>query len=328
MNKDTAEILICPKCDGDKALDLSIDEQLKNRDVVTGALTCTECQSIFPITNGVARFVEAEDDYCDNFGFQWLKWKDIQIDRLAGHSLSETRFLNDSGWSPEWLENKLILDGGCGAGRFTDVVAGHGARVIACDLSGAIDACRETTQYHDNRVDCIQASLFELPFKEGTFDGVFCMGVVQHTPDPAKVIRSLPKFLKSGGLLAYNFYEKSIYSRIQFIKYGLRLITRYLSVKSTLRLSHFLVKIFFPITYFLAPIRKIRIINFFIPICASHAPELNKEQQYTWTLLDTFDWYGPRYEIRQRHTEVAKMVEGLGLDIVQSRPGVVQAHHK
>ena len=101
-----------------------------------------------------------------------------------------------------------------------------------------------------------------------------------------------------------------------------------MSVEKTLKLSHFLVKIFFPITYFLASIPKIRILNFFIPICASHLPELSKEQQYTWTLLDTFDWYGPSYEIRQRHTEVADIITGLGLIDVRSRSGILQAVQK
>ena len=325
MKQETVDLLVCPKCDGDKALELSIQEKIETDEILTGSLKCSACQTDYPITNGIARFVEVDDDYCENFGFQWQKWKDIQIDRLAGHTLSETRFLSDSGWSRDWLEGKLILDGGCGAGRFTDVAAGLGARVIACDLSGAIDACRETTSYHGGRVDCIQASLFELPFKKGTFDGVFCMGVIQHTPDPARVIRSLPVFLKSGGKLAYNFYEKSVASWGQFIKYGLRFITRTMSVERTLRLSNFLVRLFFPVTHFLAPIPKIRILNFFIPICASHDPDLTKEQQFTWTLLDTFDWYGPRYEIRQRYTEVAETVRGLGLEVVGSRPGVVQA---
>ncbi len=327
MNKNTADILVCPKCQNDKALELAIDEE-RGEDVIAGTLACQDCENEYPITNGIARFVAVNDDYCENFGFQWQKWKDIQIDRLSGHSLSEKRFLGDSGWSPEWIKNKLILDGGCGAGRFSDVVAGHGAHVIACDLSSAIDACRETTLIHDGRVDCIQASLFELPFRQGTFDGVFCMGVIQHTPDPAMVIQSLPRHLKTGGKLAYNFYEKSIFCWGQFIKYGLRLFTRYMSVESTLRLSHFLVKLLFPITYFLAPIPKIRILNFFLPICASHSSELNKDQQLTWTLLDTFDWYGPRYEKRQRHWKVAQMLEAQGMIEVESRSGIVQAIQK
>jgi 2-polyprenyl-3-methyl-5-hydroxy-6-metoxy-1,4-benzoquinol methylase len=328
LRQETLDLLVCPKCDADMPLDLAISNKNEIDDILTGSLKCSGCKTDYPITNGIARFVETKEDYCENFGFQWQKWKDIQIDRLAGHKLSETRFLNDSGWSSDWLAGKLILDGGCGAGRFSDVAASSGARVISCDLSNAIDVCRETTLTHHGLVDCIQASLFELPFRKGTFDGVFCMGVIQHTPDPARVIRSLPQFLKSEGKLAYNFYEKSIFCWGQFIKYGLRFITRHMSVEKTLKLSHFLVKIFFPITYFLASIPKIRILNFFIPICASHLPELSKEQQYTWTLLDTFDWYGPSYEIRQRHTEVADMVSSLGLIEVHSRSGIVQAVQK
>ena len=45
---------------------------------------------------------------------------------MSGHRLSETRFFNDIHWESAWLKDKLILDAGCGAGRFADVAALHG----------------------------------------------------------------------------------------------------------------------------------------------------------------------------------------------------------
>ena len=73
------------------------------------------------VSGGIPRFVVPDDDYCENFGFQWQEWRTLQIDRLSGHHLSEERFFRDSRWSADWLKGKLILDAGCGAGRF----AGH-----------------------------------------------------------------------------------------------------------------------------------------------------------------------------------------------------------
>ncbi|MCH6584078.1 MAG: hypothetical protein IH808_13890 [Proteobacteria bacterium] len=43
--------------------------------------------------------------------------------------MSATRFLADSRWPPSWLAGKLILDAGCGAGRFADE-----ARAVVADL--------------------------------------------------------------------------------------------------------------------------------------------------------------------------------------------------
>ncbi len=83
-----------------------------------------------------------------------------------------------------------------------------GANVVACDLSGAIDACRRTTIDHEERVTCIHASIYNLPLRAGVCDAVYCFGVIQHTPDPARTITTHPRFLKDGGSLARNFYER------------------------------------------------------------------------------------------------------------------------
>lgn len=325
LRTDLIDILSCPSCRADAPLEASGTADAKGH-IVSGELHCTACGARYPITGGVPRFVAASEDYCGNFGYQWQKWRTLQIDRLSGHHLSEQRFVGDSRWPPEWLAGKLILDAGAGAGRFSDVAAGLGARVIAVDISQAIDACRETTSVHDDTpegdVDCIQASLFDLPLREGVFDAVYCMGVIQHTPDPAALMKALPRHLKPGGRLAYNFYEEGLWRRLQVVKYGLRLITPHLPIGATLALSRFLVAVFYPLTRTLAKVRKIRILNHFIPIAAVHDPQLSAEQQRAWTLLDTFDWYGARFEKRQHHERVAAILRANGLEQVESRAGL------
>jgi SAM-dependent methyltransferase len=321
MHLSLLEILACPKCAQDAELELygTPDD---SGVVQEGSLSCTACQASYVIENAIPRFIDNHENYCQNFGFQWQKWKDIQIDRLSGHHLSENRFFSDTRWDRDWMEGKLILDAGCGAGRFTDVALSSGARVVAIDLSGAIDACRETTEIHGQKIDCIQASLFALPFKKGVFDGVYCIGVIQHTPNPEAVISGLPQYVRHGGKVAYNFYEEGLWRRLQVPKYALRLITPHLPISITLGMTKFLVACLFWLTGFLAPIRKIRILNHFIPICAVHDPALSREQQYVWTLLDTFDWYGPRYEKRQNHGRVAELMTSAQLENVTSEPGL------
>ena len=321
MYRDVLDILACPKCGNDHALDLEVSENV-GEDVITGLLHCPSCDAQYPITNGIPRFVGSDAEDFGNFDFQWNKWSAIQIDRLSGHSLSEDRFLSDSRWDREWIRGKRILDAGCGAGRFADVAASLGANVIACDLSGAIDACRRTTMVHGGRVTCIQSSIYDLPLRKGVFDAVYCFGVIQHTPDPARTISILPRFLKDGGFLALNFYERGWRARTQLVKYTLRALTRRLSARRNLWISNVLVACFFPVTELLSRIRVIRQINHFVPIAAYHPRALSRAQQRTWTLLDTFDWYGPKYEIRQNHQEVAELVRKAGLIEVESQSGL------
>ena len=130
---------------------------------------------------------------------------------------------------------------------------------------------------------------------------------------------------ESTGRVAYNFYEEGFWRRLQVIKYGLRLITPHLPVGFNLALSKALVAIFFNFTRTLSGIRRIRVLNHFVPIAAFHDPDLTRDQQYTWTLLNTFDWYSPRYEKRQRHEQVKRVLKNIGLEDVESRPGLAWA---
>ena len=318
MRDNILEIFTCPDCSAGAPLSLSVDQREGN-DVWAGTLTCPGCARSFPVIRGIPRFVTAAENYGENFAYEWTRWGRVQIDRFAGHNLSTRRFVADTRWPESWLKGKLILDAGCGAGRFADVAATFGARVIAVDLSGAVEAARENTP---GNVEVIQASLLRLPFRRGVFDGIYCFGVIQHTPDPPKIMSELPSFLKPGGQLAYNFYEADWWPRLQPIKYALRRFTPSLSHAALHRLSLLLTILFFPLSWVLRHIRFVRIINVMLPICAVHNRELTIRQQFLWTMLDTFDWYSPRYEIRQVHSTVADILRRSGLMDVESVPGL------
>ena len=117
---------------------------------------------------------------------------------MSTHNLSGSRLLRDTRWPPEWMQGKLILDAGCGAGRFADELAQYGARVVACDLSSAVDACKQTVddptgqKAKRGEVGVIQANLLAMPFRQDVFDAVHCAGVIQHTPDPDRIMQTLP----------------------------------------------------------------------------------------------------------------------------------------
>jgi 2-polyprenyl-3-methyl-5-hydroxy-6-metoxy-1,4-benzoquinol methylase len=200
------EILVCPACGAATSFDAEARES-DRAEMVEGTLRCRACGHAVTVRGGIPRFSGDDASPFGNFAFQWKKWKTLQVDRLSGHRLSEARFLNDTGWHPAWLDGRLILDAGCGAGRFADVAAAHGAHVVACDISEAVEACRENARDRGQRVACLQASIYELPLRRDVFDGVYCIGVIQHTPDPERTMRLLPEYLKPGGRLAYNFYE-------------------------------------------------------------------------------------------------------------------------
>ncbi len=294
-------------------------------------MSCPSCNRKYQISNAIPRFVETDENYAENFGDQWQEFRTTQIDRLGGHNLSGSRLLKDTRWSPEWMSGKLILDAGCGAGRFADELAQHGARVVACDLSNATDACKQTVDdpagFSANRseVAIIQANLLAMPFKLGVFDAIHCAGVIQHTPDPARVMRTLPIYLKSNGRLFYNFYEIDPALKYQVIKYLLRRWTPSWRTRNLLAFSRWMCRILFIPSWIMSTIPVVRFFNRFLPICSVHPPDLPLRQQYDLTLLDTVDWYGPRYEIRQDHKKVAALLSEEGLDQIESAVGLAWA---
>src|SRR5438270_4258065 len=100
-------------------------------------LLCSSCGRLFPEVRGVHRFVE-EGNYADSFGYQWRRFQTTQLDS-ADRNLSENDFAQKTGLRPEDVKGKLVLDVGCGMGRFGEVVTRWGARVIGVDLSAAAE---------------------------------------------------------------------------------------------------------------------------------------------------------------------------------------------
>jgi 2-polyprenyl-3-methyl-5-hydroxy-6-metoxy-1,4-benzoquinol methylase len=98
-------------------------------------LECVSCAIYFPVVDNVVRFVHAEK-YAGSFGFQWKVYARTQLDNESSRE-SETDFRNRTGLEPRDLQGKLVLDVGCGMGRFADIASSWGARVVGVDLSAA-----------------------------------------------------------------------------------------------------------------------------------------------------------------------------------------------
>jgi 2-polyprenyl-3-methyl-5-hydroxy-6-metoxy-1,4-benzoquinol methylase len=103
----------------------------------------------------------------------------------------------------------MVLEVGCGAGRFTEILLSAGALVVSLDYSSAVDACWKNHYLHSN-LNVVQGDIYNLPFQKESFDFVFCFGVLQHTPNVKKAFVSLIPQLKKDGRLAVAVYRKRI----------------------------------------------------------------------------------------------------------------------
>lgn len=316
MKSSLMKILACPKCKGELVADVS------ESDITTGTLECMNCKRGFPVVNGIPRFVEPEN-YASSFGFQWNLFRKEQIDSFNGTTLSADRFWSETEWTEEKLAGKWILDAGCGAGRFLDVSGQTEAEVVGIDLSNAIDAAKGNLAGREN-VNFVQASIYELPFREGTFDNVYCIGVVQHTPDREKTLSSLSEMVKEGGELAVTIYPRKPWTKL-YSKYWFRPITKRLKKETLLGLIRGIMPAAFPITNILFRLPLVsRFFMFIIPI-ANYVNEkqLTREQRYNWAILDTFDMLSPYFDQPMTESEARQPLEKAGLQVRRLRNAAI-----
>jgi SAM-dependent methyltransferase len=197
------QYLFCPSCGGEIRL-LSVAQKDGN-EILEGEVDCASCRRRFPIVCGVPRFAElseietAKAATAANFGWQWQHF--TQVDERY-----EEQFL---GWvapvQPEFFKDKIVLEGGCGKGRHTQLAARWGAReIIGVDLSAAVDTAFAATRHLPN-AHIVQADIYRLPLLR-TFDYAFSVGVLHHLPDPHAGFRSLAAKVKAGGHLSAWVY--------------------------------------------------------------------------------------------------------------------------
>ena len=174
-----------------------------------------EKSNIIPIVDEIPRFVN-NNNYANNFGFQWNNFQNTQIDR-DNFNLSYKRFKAQTGKLYNEFNDKLVLEVGSGAGRFSNaLLSNSNVKLHSVDLSNAVDANRKNNKKYINKnLFLYQADVYNLPFNDNTFDYVFCFGVLQHTPDIEKTIYNLISKAKKNGEVVVDFYPiKGWYTKI------------------------------------------------------------------------------------------------------------------
>ena len=298
------ERLQCPKC---RTGALTADD-------AGGQIACGHCGAEYPVVGGVPRFVD-EDHYAGSFGMQWNRHRRTQLDSHTGLPLSRDRLFDVTGWS-ENLRGQTILEAGSGAGRFTEVLVGTGAQILSFDLSTAVDA-----NYANNgralNILIFQADMSAIPVRPRSMDKVLCLGVLQHTPDPASSFRYLTECVRPGGELVVDVYPARLRSLISW-KYALRPLTRRMDRD---RLYQLIARATPPLVPLSARLYKLlgRTGPRLLPIVQYDHLGLSTELNREWAILDTFDMYSPEHDHPQTRGKVREWYRLAGfVDVVVS----------
>lgn len=210
MQKHFLKYLIDPKT----GEELTIESTLEAKDNVIEGFLVSKSNK-YPIVRGVPRFAGYNDDanYTKSFGYQWNKWSQIQFDSknigkpYEGFSLD---MLNRITGIKSDFTNKVIVDFGCGPGRFLETIRDKKGIAIGIDLSDAVEASGDIFKNDPNVLVC-QADILNSPIKTGSADGVFSIGVLHHTIDAEKGFGELVRVTKDGGWVSASVYGTSGY---------------------------------------------------------------------------------------------------------------------
>lgn len=169
----------------------------------------------FPIVRGVPRLLpsslraRAERRTVEAFERQWRDFGDLR--KIFGKSPEEMAAnlvgarmgaRIDAAWYP----GRVVLDAGCGHGRYLHAFRSLGARVVGLDIGRGpeevgIEAVGEELAW-------VQGSVLAPPFRAASFDLVFSDGVIHHTPDARGAFLALARLVKPGGALYIWVYPR------------------------------------------------------------------------------------------------------------------------
>jgi len=122
-----------------------------------------------------------------------------------------------------WPSHPRILDVGCGSGFKLLFLGGHVWLRVGCDVR------REPYQLASRQVQGVyflQANGMELPFRDGSFDLVTCISVIEEFPDYRAAIADMSRCVAPGGTLCINIVNgvllKPIYGLME--RFGLKIL--------------------------------------------------------------------------------------------------------
>jgi SAM-dependent methyltransferase len=280
---------------------LSCQSHLEERG---GGLACVGCGREYPRVNGLIRFVD-QQQYAGSFGFQWHVHARTQLDSDES-KISERDFRLRTGFRPEDLAGKLVLDVGCGMGRFADIATRWGARVVGIDLSLAAEVAARNLASREATI--FQADVFRLPFAPESFDLIYSIGVLHHTPDCERAFKMLPGLLKPGGRIAIWLYSR--YNSW----YRMSDIYRKATRRMPPRVLHALCYGVVPLYGVHQVLRRIPVVGRPASGALAYLVPMAFHRNRTWRILDTFDWYSPWYQSKHTYEEVFRWFESCGLE--------------
>jgi len=181
-----------------------------------------------------------------------------------------------------------------------------GAHVVCVDLSLAAEVAARNLA--DRSATFFQADVFNLPFASESFDYIYSIGVLHHTPDCEQAFKLLPALLKPGGKIAIWLY--SGYNRWYRMSDLYRKVTR----RMPPRLLHKLCYGAIPLYGVHQALKKVPLVGKSVSGALAYMIPMAFNPDPKWRVLDTFDWYSAWYQSKHTYEQVFRWFESCGLE--------------
>src|SRR6185369_6213659 len=177
----------------------------------------------------MSRFTNTDTDEIKKFDNVANIWWDLKGEMGTLHTINplRTKFITDG----LDLAGRKVLDVGCGGGILTEALARCGAQAIGIDLSNdSIEAAKAHARQQGLNIEYRYENIEETASKHaGEFDAITCMEMLEHVPEPNKIIDACSRLLKPGGHAFFSTINRTPKAFVFVIfggEYILRLLPR------------------------------------------------------------------------------------------------------
>jgi len=177
----------------------------------------------------MSQFINTDTEEIKKFDEVANIWWDLKGEMGTLHTINplRTKFITDG----LDLAGRKVLDVGCGGGILSEALAKANAHVTGIDLSkDSIEAAKVHTRQQGLDIDYRYENIEETASKQaGEYDAITCMEMLEHVPEPGKIIAACSKLLKPGGHAFFSTINRTPKAFVFVIfggEYILRLLPR------------------------------------------------------------------------------------------------------
>jgi SAM-dependent methyltransferase len=163
------------------------------------------CKNFFPADGATSLRADTFEAYVSGlFSDVWVGLSDaVYFDE--SYQFTRERFTKSGVDPEEFFGGRVVLDAGCGSGKFSAAIARFGAaKVIGMDIGErGLDFARAQARKvpYGDRLEYRYGSLLDIPLDAGSIDIVWSNGVIHHTLGYERCVEEFARVLKPGGSL-------------------------------------------------------------------------------------------------------------------------------